>query len=49
MEYRERYRSLREEIFKEIMTVNILHFMKDTMTCKHDKQKLRTSKTRRAR
>lgn len=38
---------LKEEIFKE-MIVNILRLMKDTMACKHYKQKLRTSKTKRA-
>lgn len=39
---------LKEEIFKEMMTVNILRLMKDIMACKHNKQKLRTSKTKRA-
>lgn len=39
---------LKEEIFKEII-VNILRLMKDTMACKHNKQKLRASKTKRAR
>lgn len=48
--------SLREEILKEKMAVNIPHLMKDTFSdsrstrrCKHDKQKPSASETKGAR